>query len=53
MVVNIKSSATCFGLLNHHLAKYKIQYWYFQRVRTLWDPILFTNYIDTKFVILL
>jgi len=24
----------------------KTQYWYIQRVRTLWDPILFTIYID-------
>jgi len=26
----------------------KTQYWYFQWVCTLWDPILFTNYFATK-----
>ena len=42
----LKNLATCFGSLNHHQAKYKSQY--IQRVRTLWDPILFTDYIDIK-----
>jgi len=26
----------------------KTQYWYIQRVRTLWDPILFTDYFATE-----
>jgi len=26
----------------------KTQYWYIQRVCTLWDPILVTIYIDIK-----
>jgi hypothetical protein len=31
---------------NHHEAKYKTQYWYIQRVLTLWDPIFFYNCIN-------
>jgi len=48
LVINIKNSATCFGSLNHHHVKYKAQYWYIQLVRTLWNAILFINYIDIK-----
>ena len=28
LVIYIKNSATCFGSLSHHQAKYKTQYWY-------------------------
>ena len=45
---NIKNLVTCFGSLNHHQAKYKTQYWYIQRMRTLLDPIEFANYMDIK-----
>jgi len=32
LVTNIKieTTATCFGSLNHHQAKYKTEYWYIQ-----------------------
>jgi len=36
--IKIKNSATCFGSLSHHQAKYKTWYWYWyihQRVTTL------------------
>jgi hypothetical protein len=42
----IKNSATCYGSLSHHQAKYKTWYWYIQCVRTLWYHILFINYTD-------
>jgi hypothetical protein len=42
LVINIIISATCFGLLK---PLSKTQCWYIQRMCTLWDPILFTNYI--------
>ena len=48
LAINIKNLATCFGSLNHHQAKYKTQYWYIQRVRTLLDPIEFASYMDIK-----
>ena len=48
LVINIKNLATCFGSLNHFMPILQTQYWYIQRVRTLWDPILFTDYFDTK-----
>lgn len=47
LVINIKNMATCVGSLNLHQAKYRTQYRYIQRVRTVWDPILFTNYMGS------
>ena len=35
-----------FGDMFRFTESYKTQYWYIQHVRTLWDPIMFTNYID-------
>jgi len=36
----MKIWATCFGALNRHQAKYKTQ-----RVRTVWDQVLFMDNI--------
>jgi len=45
LVIKIKNLATCFGSMNHSLGRLlKTQYWYIQRVRTLWDPIPFTDH---------
>jgi len=44
-VINMKILATCFGALNRYQAKYETQYWYIQRVGTIWDYVLFADNI--------